>query len=144
MENAYKNYLDEARQTIAGKLNVYLDSEGLEPIQKFSTSSFDLVLERSMAIYPASPSGETLKDDGHACHVRLTIDFYLNSDATGASCELAERYYTAIIGFLHEQQFSEFDIISTSSLLRMDDGFDRNGGMFLIESRLSTLTDWGY
>ena len=143
-DNAYKDYLDEARKTIATHINPYLEAEGLEPVSQIVGSAYGLTMDRSLAIYPASPSGETLKDDGHACHVRLTIDFYLNDNATAESCELAEKYYTAIIGFLQKQSFSEFDVISTSSLLRMDDGYDRNGGMFLIESRLMTLTDWGY
>ena len=144
MENQYKNYLDNARQVIASGLNEYLSEERLDPVTGFVTSAFDLSEELMVAVYPASPSGETFKDDGHASHAFLTIEFFLNEDATADSCDLAERYYTAIIGFLQEESFSEFDVISTSSLLRMDDGFDRNGAMFLIESRLSTLTDWGY
>ena len=144
MGNRYKGYLDNARETIASKLNMYLAGEGLERITGFVTSAFDLGNERMIAVYPASPSGETFKDDGHAAHADLTIEIYLNEDATAESCDLAEKYYTALIGFLQEVSFSEFDVISTSSLLRMDDGFDRNGAMFLIESRLSTLMDWGY
>lgn len=144
MENTYKRYLDGARQKIASELNTALSKDNLSPIVRFVTSAFDLKDECSLAVYPASPSGETFKDDGHASHAFLTIEFFLNEDATSESCDLAEQYYTSIIGFLKEEHFSEFDFISTSSILRMDDGFDRNGAMFLIESRLSTQTDWGY
>lgn len=144
MGTTYKEYLDEARQIIASRLNTVLEEAGLSPVVRFVTSAFDLIDEKSLAIYPASPSGETLKDDGHACHAYLTIEFYLDRAAAAASCDLAEKYYTAIIGFLQQERFSEFDIISTSSLLRMDDGFDRNGALFLIESRLNTAMDWAY
>ena len=138
----YKEYIDGVRAHIKEELNPYLEKNGVRPISAFVDTFLEVdKQERSIAIYPDAPSGNTYKDSGSYATAGFTVCFYLNEDMSSESEAEALTYYALILQFLKMSSFSEFDTVSESLLTLMDLGEPKNGAFFLIESRLATYTD---
>lgn len=138
----YKDYIDNVRSIIKGNLNDYLEKKGLTPISAFVDNFLTVDhQERSIAIYPDSPSGSTYRDGAGYATAGFTVCFYLNEDMSAESEAEALTYYSYILQFLRMQSFSESDTVAESLLTLMDLGEPKNGAFFSIESRLATHTD---
>lgn len=141
----YKKWMDETRATFRSELNPHLASKGLEPIDCFLDSAIELeTRSRSLAIYPTSSSGSSFSMAGNMATGRFTVAFYLDAEATEESIHLAELYYDALISFISDKDFGINSQIDESVIVRMDDGEPVNGALFLIESTISSLTDYGW
>lgn len=143
--NDFIEWIGYVRKVFEDELNAFLSARGLECISRFLKSALDLEMEPlSLAIYPTSSNGSTYKKLDGGSIGRFTVQFYMNEDATEDSAIMAETYYGAFIDFINRNNFGEYSTIDESVLIRMDDGEPVNGAIFLIESRISSLTDYGW
>lgn len=143
--NNFNKWIAEIRAEFENKLNAFLAKKGLDPVERFLKSGLEIeALPRSLAIYPTSSSGSTFQMDTNSATGRFTIEFYMDHKATEDSSVLSEDYYGALIDFIVTSEFGEYSRIDESVLIRMDDGEPVNGAIFLIESRISSINDFGW
>lgn len=139
-------YLNNAREIFSTEFNPFIESLdlGLPLVENFVNSELAVrKADYSMALYLDSPTGTTYKETDADIQVGLTVSFYLNEDMTEESVEINDLYFASIIAFIKSKQFSEYDLIGDSIIVRMDEyEGSYNGSAFLINSRLST--HYGY
>ena len=142
MGNAYSDYLSALRGTFREGLNPYLEKAGLPAVSRFLDSPYMIESgDMSLALYPSSPKGETLSQDGRTATVYCTVELFVDDRVDTDSFRKAEELYYALIAFIDSNRFSEFDVVDTSLILRTDAGDPCNGALLLIKSRLSTYLD---
>lgn len=143
--NDFINWIADVRKVFEDELNAFLSARGLDCISRFLKSALDLEIEPlSLAIYPTSSNGSTYRKEDNGAIGRFTVQFFLNEEPTEDSALMAEAYYGALIDFINRNNFGEYSVIDESVLIRMDDAEPVNGAIFLIESRISSLNDFGW
>lgn len=141
----YKNYLENVREIFKNNLNSFLVNRGLEPISLFAGSQYLLGQNNvSIAIYPDSPSGDVYKETNEYAEASVTISFYFNEIMSPENDEICIDYYDALIDFIHEYRFGEYDLIQNSFPILVSAGYEYNGVAILLNSRLNTLCDYDY
>lgn len=141
----YQNWIKEIRAVFEENLDAFLVSRGLEEISCYLSSGISLErTNRSLAVYPTSANGSSFKHENGGAIGRFTVQFYLDSEYSEDSMALAEEYYSALIDFLADNQFGQYSSIDESVIIRMDDGEPVNGAVFLMESRITSLNDFGW
>lgn len=139
----YGEYAEAVKNTFKTELNAFLEKRGLHPIKHFSDNAVKMGSRGpEIAIYPSSPQGETYKEDDAGTIGYVTVEYYHNEKLEEASIRTATDVYSAILDFMKSQRFGISDRVSTSVLLRVDTGYENNGGLFLLESRISYKYDW--
>lgn len=139
----YREYSENVKEVFNTKLNDFLKERKLAPIKYYSDNSIKMGSRGpEVAIYPASPQGETYKEDADGTIGYVTIEYYCDENLKETSIRTATDVYSAILDFVKSQHFGLSDRITTSVLLRVDTGYENNGGLFLLESRISYKNDW--
>lgn len=137
-------FVEETRKLFTDRLASYLKANGLASVIVLPSGIKLHDKPRSIAIYPTSSSGSTFSHNEQTSSVRLSVEFFCNENATDKGSVEAEKYYSALIGFIEEHKIGENHVIADSVLCRMDEGWNCNGCIFLIDSTISTQTDFGW
>lgn len=137
----YISYINEARHTFRENFNDYLESLGLEPMQAYVDAFTEVRrMERSIAVYPSLVES-TYRETETTAETSFTVCLYNNEDASVESMNETILYFSALLAFIGQYRFGEYDNIADSHLSLMDGGEEANGCFVHVESRIATKTD---
>lgn len=138
----YAEYVENARQLFRSEFNSFLEKEGIEPLTQIVDSEYMLRMsERSLAIYPDSPSGKVLNDNGDAVTGSLTLSFYLDENAVPESEAELLLCLTAFMKFINEHNIGLYDEVREAYSLSMGTGYEYNGLLMHVESNIAYKND---
>lgn len=140
----FGEFMASVRKEFKEELNDFLTERGLGQVS-FLNSALQIEKKpRSIAIYPTASNGSTLDQQEDSNIVRFTVQLFCNGEATEKGLAQGEEYYSAVLEFIQSRTFGEASDLDGSVLCRMDEGYPVNGAVFLISSRISSNTDYGW
>lgn len=137
-------FINSVRETIKAELPAFCKERELDPLKVVSTQFSLTKAPLTLAVFPTATSGSTITSSDGADMVRLTVMLYCNANGTESGVLQAEKYFSTVVQYLQKTRFGESSELVESVLCRMDEGEPVNGGVFLIEARMNTHTDYGW
>lgn len=140
----FNEFMTRTREQFSTEIPAFCEERGLEPLRVvFSAFRLD-EQPLTVAVFPTASQGSTCSEEGNACLAWLTVMLYCNESATEEGTLQAEKYFSVMIQYLQKTCFGEASAVRESVLCRMDEDEPVNGGVFKLEARISTHTDYGW
>ena len=137
-------FINEVRETFKKDIPDFCKERGIEPLKVVNTQFSLTKSGLTLAVFPTASSGSTITSTDGADLVRLTVMLYCNANGMETGVLQAEKYFSTVVQYLQKTRFGESSELVESVLCRMDEGEPVNGGVFLIEARINTHTDYGW